>query len=333
MSDVSKICIVVQQIGSAIRRHHTQRETLIGLKLNRIGRIAELPDTPQTRGMIAKVAHLVQVLYLPTELDHFVAAVRAEYYEPITKRILRGDVLCAQFEEAVASCRADPKGDDRQIAEKVNELAVAKVLLDDETTTGPITYEPDFLPDGRKIDFVIDRGSDNLYVEVKTVRPRTADTQEAWEKFIARRKHHPDNVNFIVEREWMGGAIYGNVFASRAHFLDYTGDFETRLASAKAIKSGPSVLVFCGTGFAWHKSNLEDFADFYLTGIHRSDDAFALMEQHAIKKKKIKLLRNIDHFAYLRRHTEKPQREEFHFPVRGPRFILPPPKPLEPVAP
>jgi large subunit ribosomal protein L30 len=324
---------VVQQTGSPIRRHHAQRETLIGLKLNRIGRIAELPDTPQTLGMIAKVAHLVRVLYRPTELDYFVAAVRAEYYEPITTRILRGDVLWAQFEDAVASCRADPKGDDRQITERVNELAVAKVLLDDETITGPITYEPDFLPDGRKIDFVVDRGDDNLYVEVKTVRPRIADTEEAWQKFTARREHHPANVNFIVEKEWMGGAIYGNVFASRAHFLDYTREFETRLAAAKAIKPGPGVLVFCGTGFAWHQSNLEDFADFYLTGVHRGDDAFALMEQHAIKQKKIKLLRNIDHFAYLRRHAEKPQKEEFHFPIRGPRFVVPPPNPLPAIKP
>jgi large subunit ribosomal protein L30 len=45
-----KMRIVVEQIGSPIRRHHKQRETLIGLKLNRIGRIAELPDTPATRG-------------------------------------------------------------------------------------------------------------------------------------------------------------------------------------------------------------------------------------------------------------------------------------------
>jgi large subunit ribosomal protein L30 len=54
--------VKVQQIGSPIRRRHDQRETLIGLRLNRIGRIAELPDTPQTRGMIAKVAHLVKVV-------------------------------------------------------------------------------------------------------------------------------------------------------------------------------------------------------------------------------------------------------------------------------
>jgi large subunit ribosomal protein L30 len=53
--------IKVQQTGSPIRRERSQRATLIGLHLNRIGRVAELPDTPSTRGMIAKVAHLVRV--------------------------------------------------------------------------------------------------------------------------------------------------------------------------------------------------------------------------------------------------------------------------------
>jgi large subunit ribosomal protein L30 len=52
----------VMQIGSPIRRHHDQRETLVGLRLNRIGRVAELPDTAQTRGMIHKVRHLVKVV-------------------------------------------------------------------------------------------------------------------------------------------------------------------------------------------------------------------------------------------------------------------------------
>jgi len=54
--------VKVRQIGSPMRRTHTQRETLVGLKLNKIGRVAELADTPQTRGMIKKVAHLVEVL-------------------------------------------------------------------------------------------------------------------------------------------------------------------------------------------------------------------------------------------------------------------------------
>jgi large subunit ribosomal protein L30 len=54
--------IKVQQIGSPARRHHSQRETLVGLRLNKIGRMSELEDTPSVRGMIAKVAHLVQVV-------------------------------------------------------------------------------------------------------------------------------------------------------------------------------------------------------------------------------------------------------------------------------
>jgi len=54
--------VKVRQIGSPMRREHTQRETLVGLKLNKIGRVAELVDTPATRGMIAKVAHLVRVV-------------------------------------------------------------------------------------------------------------------------------------------------------------------------------------------------------------------------------------------------------------------------------
>ena len=54
--------IKVRQIASPARRRSDQRETLIGLKLNRIRRTAELPDTPATRGMIRKVQHLVRIV-------------------------------------------------------------------------------------------------------------------------------------------------------------------------------------------------------------------------------------------------------------------------------
>ena len=54
--------IKVEQVGSPLRRQHTQRETLVGLGLNKIGRSRDLPDTPMTRGMIAKVKHLVRVV-------------------------------------------------------------------------------------------------------------------------------------------------------------------------------------------------------------------------------------------------------------------------------
>ena len=53
--------IVVEQIGSPIRRPGSQRATLIGLGLNKMHKRRTLVDTPQVRGMVAKVAHLVTV--------------------------------------------------------------------------------------------------------------------------------------------------------------------------------------------------------------------------------------------------------------------------------
>ena len=52
----------VKQTGSPIRRPKEQRDTLIGLGLNKVGRVAELEDTPAIRGMIRKVQHMVVVL-------------------------------------------------------------------------------------------------------------------------------------------------------------------------------------------------------------------------------------------------------------------------------
>ncbi len=53
--------IKVTQTGSPIGRHFDQRETLIGLGLNKMRRSRVLEDTPAVRGMVAKVAHLVKV--------------------------------------------------------------------------------------------------------------------------------------------------------------------------------------------------------------------------------------------------------------------------------
>jgi len=51
----------VTQIGSPLGREASQRQTLVGLGLNKMHRSRELEDTPAVRGMINKVKHLVQV--------------------------------------------------------------------------------------------------------------------------------------------------------------------------------------------------------------------------------------------------------------------------------
>jgi len=60
MSEPKKI-VKVTQIASVAGRLPGQKETLIGLGLNKIRRSRELEDTPAVRGMIRKVAHLVKV--------------------------------------------------------------------------------------------------------------------------------------------------------------------------------------------------------------------------------------------------------------------------------
>ena len=54
--------VTVRQTGSPIRRHKDQRATLAGLGLNRVGRVSTLEDTPSVRGMIAKVAHMIEIV-------------------------------------------------------------------------------------------------------------------------------------------------------------------------------------------------------------------------------------------------------------------------------
>jgi large subunit ribosomal protein L30 len=57
----TKKTVKVTQTGSPIGRKPGQRETLIGLGLNKMHRSRELEDTPSVRGMIRKVAHLIKV--------------------------------------------------------------------------------------------------------------------------------------------------------------------------------------------------------------------------------------------------------------------------------
>ncbi|OZA94313.1 50S ribosomal protein L30 [Altererythrobacter sp. H2] len=54
--------ITIKQIGSPIRRPAVQRQILIGLGLNKMHKVVVRQDTPEVRGAIAKVPHLVQVI-------------------------------------------------------------------------------------------------------------------------------------------------------------------------------------------------------------------------------------------------------------------------------
>jgi large subunit ribosomal protein L30 len=58
---MAKKTITLTQVKSPNRRPERQAATLIGLGLNKLGRVSTLEDTPAVRGMLKKVQHLVQV--------------------------------------------------------------------------------------------------------------------------------------------------------------------------------------------------------------------------------------------------------------------------------
>ncbi len=54
--------IRIQYFRSSIGRPEKQKRVVKGLGFRKLNQIVELVDTPQTRGMVAKVPHLVRVL-------------------------------------------------------------------------------------------------------------------------------------------------------------------------------------------------------------------------------------------------------------------------------
>ena len=62
MTTAQKKTVTVEQTKSPIWRPGSQRQTLRGLGLDKVGRQSVLEDTPAVRGMIATVAHLVRVV-------------------------------------------------------------------------------------------------------------------------------------------------------------------------------------------------------------------------------------------------------------------------------
>ena len=62
MSQKNKPTLRVIQVRSSIGRPKDQKETLIGLGLNKINQTRVLEDTSSVRGMISKVKHLVNIV-------------------------------------------------------------------------------------------------------------------------------------------------------------------------------------------------------------------------------------------------------------------------------
>jgi large subunit ribosomal protein L30 len=62
MAQEKKKTVKIKQVGSPIRRPEKQKQMLIGLGLGKMHKVVELEDTPEVRGAIAKLPHMVEVV-------------------------------------------------------------------------------------------------------------------------------------------------------------------------------------------------------------------------------------------------------------------------------
>jgi large subunit ribosomal protein L30 len=59
---MGKEYVKIKLIRSSIGRPRKHRAVLRGMGLTKLNKVAVLKDTPETRGMIRKVSHLVEVI-------------------------------------------------------------------------------------------------------------------------------------------------------------------------------------------------------------------------------------------------------------------------------
>ena len=128
-------------------------------------------------------------------------------------------------------------------------------------------------------------------------------------------------MNVVHAKDWLGGELWHYECASRARFLEYTLELEGKIRGCSVASQNTFfVLAFCGTGFEWHESDLEDFVSYYYKGVHRPDDPFAKMEMKYVRDKRISIDRSVSRFAYMQRSKWEVAPKRLNWNVQPPRF-------------
>jgi hypothetical protein len=146
-----------------------------------------------------------------------------------------------------------------------------------------LVYEPPVTLTGQSIDFLLSYGDQRHYFDVKTVSPRNpGDAKLKWQKYEEMRSLSPGDADLVLAEQCMGGEFWHFFSSARAKFLDYTLALEQKVVALPKTSGVAVRMVFCGDRIRWRRDQLEDFADFYRTGIFRSDDPLRTLQAHII---------------------------------------------------
>jgi hypothetical protein len=157
---------------------------------------------------------------------------------------------------------------------------------------------------------------------MKTVAPGWQDDDAAWERIQHITAELPANAHLIVQREYAGAALGSQMIKARWSFIQQAVELEARIARLTDIERGPVRLLLCSEG-AWHRDDLEDFADFYRTGKFRADDWAQNAIARYIAERGVTFDRSIAGFCYLERWHDETCARKFTIDVKGPRVFGP----------
>ncbi len=254
--------------------------------------------------------------YETATLEHF-----RPRFEASAGRFDQFERVLSRLTDALQHVRAQGRQYFSAVDDAHNEICVADAILSDGSTAHSILqYEPKLPNTDKTIDFALAEDDGRLtLVDVKTIKPARRDRWAQYERAL-QEGWFPKDVQFLLDKDGQGGELWHTAFTSRARFLEYSLEFEQKLAAAAyGEKVRRQIMMFCGEGFHWHQDELEDFVSYYRAGAHRADDPFANAEARHINDNGLILRKTISSFGCLNRRQWETQARRVNWHVQPPQ--------------
>lgn len=255
------------------------------------------------------------------EIEAWVAAVQSQLLPKLSgdKRLVNGEALINRFLHEIDVWHS--RGRFQPVIEFGNELAAAEQLLRLMKSDESLHYEPPMAGTQKRLDFLCSSPTgERAWFEVKTIAPTWVDDEDGWARFMRIAQSFPENAQLVVEKEWAGAALSGQAIKARWSFIRYTAEIEKRSIQIPDELKGPVWALYCSTGTNWHLDELEDFADFYRTGVPRTDDWMRNAVERFMNEEGISFSRSLSGFHYLAREHHEVSAHDFRRNVSGPEF-------------
>lgn len=231
------------------------------------------------------------------------------------------NALAQRFEASVSHWRTSDAF--RPVINDANELCAAAEILNDLSPTDRLLYEPRLRATPKSIDFCVEwADGGRSWIDMKTVAPGWQDDEVAWARIEQITTDLPANTHLIVQRDLAGAALGGRMIKARWSFIQRAIELEAKITLLTEAERGPVRLLLCSEG-AWHRDELEDFADFYRTGRFRADDWAQNAIARYMTERNLTFDRSITGFCYLERRHDEICARKFTIDVRGPQMFAP----------